>query len=419
MLRLLLLFILAFAFATAASARRLGSIRAWNIEDHAFWTNMLVGNNEQSMPSTILPASTPSPSLSSMPPEPTLAPSTTEVTTTITTQETESTMTSEITDTTETSGIEVTTAASDTEVSITTTEAEPTETTTEEATETTTTMSTAAETTMTTTFIGENSTTATTSPVPTCSIEATVECIFDDNISCSNLTVIAPESLTCVLSNGPTELGWIYRGTNCNDATTDFNCTDVNGGPNENPFVNVLMRNSAGEEIFQELGVTLDETIVIPSSNGSPLDDEMSVTIFTGADEMDGVLQVMSGIQTGCNDGDNLILGTSYGALEFTSYRNDEEFVQAIQPVEWRYSVINSGSLEVLVNEVASVANDEPFLQTPNASLEVGESFTFSVPGEVSLIDAGTFTGQVFAIATSPSDGAACGASANITVSLE
>jgi hypothetical protein len=235
-----------------------------------------------------------------------------------------------------------------------------------------------------------------------CLIDAIVQCQVDDDTSCSSLSPLSADELTCVLSDGPTELGWIYTGNNCGSSQTDFECTDVNGGPNQNPFVNIVIRNSEGEQLLQELGVSLDDSLVIPMSGGPELDGEISITIFIGGDETQDVVQTITGIPTGCNETDDLTLGNSYGALDFVSYSDGDNLVQAYQPVEWRYSVINTSSQDVTVTEVTSItAGDLPLTQSPDATLEPGESFTFSVPSDISLITEGSYTGVVVATATS------------------
>ena len=253
-----------------------------------------------------------------------------------------------------------------------------------------------------------------------CTLEATAECILKNGAPCSLITPIPADNVTCVVPNGPTELGWIYHGTNCDDPRSDFNCIDMNGGPNANSLVNILVRNAAGKEVFRQIGLTLNGHFVIPSNtSGTALDGEISVTIYIGADEGYGVLQIINGLQTGCTDGDSFTPGTSYGALEFASYRDDERYAQAVQPVEWRYSVINTAALKAFLTVALSITNGETLMLTPNVPLEMGASFTFPVPSEISLLFSGNYTGEVSAAATTPTgDNIECGASASGVVTL-
>jgi hypothetical protein len=433
--------------AGTTSARRLGASR-WSAtnfvaEDHMFWDEVL--GRALSMPTTPPPPTTgqptqePSlgtPSESTMTADSESATTTEEATVTTTMADANTTaMTTESPETTTespettvaTTPPETTAATTSESEEITTTTESPETTTLEETTTTTTTESPETTTTTpedtsttvaptTTTEILE--TTVTTTPeMGNCVIEASAECVFDNGSSCMDLSLIPSEDATCVLPEGPTQLGWIYRGSNCDDSSTDFECVDVNGGPDENPFVNIVIANSVGEEIFRETGVTLDEAFTIPTS--AALDDEMSVIIYIGADETDGVLQTMSGVKTGCNDGDDLTLGKSYGALEFASYQDGDELIQAVQPVEWRYSVTNVGIIEASVTEVESITNGDTLTQTPNVELEMEESFSFTVPSEINLLSAGSYTGQVSALASPiTADDMECSASANSTVTL-
>jgi len=258
------------------------------------------------------------------------------------------------------------------------------------------------------------------SPTPGCAIDATAGCIIANGTSCSLLTTLPMEKATCVLPNGPTELGWIYRGNNCEDNRTDFDCLDLNGGPNANPSVNIMIRNKAGIELFQETGVLLNGLLIIPSSTGADL-DEISVTIYTGANETeDGALQTMSSIKTRCKKEDGFTLGTAYGAFEFASYRNNEQFAQAVQPVEWQYSVINTGLSKAFLTQMIANTNGNILTLNPGAPLEAGESVGFTIPSEISLLAAGSYTGEVSVTAMTSEEGddPECVAAANSTVSV-
>lgn len=271
----------------------------------------------------------------------------------------------------------------------------------------------------------------TASPAPTldtggqtCEIQASAECALENDAPCDLLSPIDPAQVNCVLPDGPTQLGFIYRGGDCASSTTsqDFDCEDFNGGPSdETPLVNILVTNREGQDLSISTGVTVGTPIVLPDSvDSADLDGELSFIIYTGLDETDGVLQIMNGINAGCEEGVDFALGTTFGAVELSTYRDDETFVQGQQDVEWRYSVENIGFPALVLTEVTSDTNGEVFTQTPNIPLSMGENFSFSVPSEISLVSSGSYSGTLEATATTPTaDDAQCNARASSAIVIE
>ena len=266
----------------------------------------------------------------------------------------------------------------------------------------------------------------TVSPAPTpntigqsCVLEASAECILENGAPCSLLSVVPPNETICILPNGPTELGFIYRGSSCasSTATQGFECRDVAGGPSNIPEVSILVLNAAGEEVFRGL-VSLNGAFVIPAEAGVSLGDEISITIATGPAIAD-IVQAMSAISVGCVEADNLTLGSTFGALEFTSYRDDEVFVSGVQPVQWNYTATNVGFPTATLTRFRTTTNNEEISQDEGDILTTGQSLSVTVPSEISLISSATYTGEVRVSASTPGlADAPCGATASSSVVL-
>lgn len=245
---------------------------------------------------------------------------------------------------------------------------------------------------------------------------AAANCVtIPDRLPCSTLLRVPEDEVTC--SAPPTELGWAYFGTNCemtDDNRAGFLCQDSNGGPESSLVVyGTATGSNNGQEYFSGLLFRmmngLPNSAFVMSSGDSEIVLDSSVDVVFRRSNSDGeVLQTMT-IPTSCaSNVDSLSIGKMFGATRFDSYRTDETgLVRGSQQVQWEYSVLNDGNVDVELTSVMTNTTGDvvDLMPTDPVTLMPGEDFSVPVEKTITLVESGAYTGTVNFTALSLSGG--------------
>ncbi len=185
-----------------------------------------------------------------------------------------------------------------------------------------------------------------------CNLEATVDCRLEDGSSCSSLSAVSStQTAECI--GRPYELEWLYIAGSCSGSTGDasFECRDENGGPSSVFMAYLTIKGLTSNEeyyssfIFQGINGFPVQRIILKDEIEpyTKLDAKIYVVVSKGSPS-GKILQEMI-IPIACNDGNKLLVGDSFGALQLASYHYEEtSSIQAFEEVRWIYTIKNAGN---------------------------------------------------------------------------
>lgn len=193
-----------------------------------------------------------------------------------------------------------------------------------------------------------------------CILDATINCttsngLGDGNLNCTNLQ--PPTDSECISDQPVRSLTFIYNGLPCaasNTTSTDFTCTDENGGPVLNPprpvFITVI--NVENPTIYFSSIIKFGDLFTVLPRPGETFENEIRVEIYNvrGNDAAE-ILQTMS-LPTTCNDNDNISLLTQYGSLQLTAFASSEQGYQSVfENLSLIFTITNIGKVTALVDD--------------------------------------------------------------------
>jgi len=237
------------------------------------------------------------------------------------------------------------------------------------------------------TFSPTTAPTGTNAPTPDidtapCELEAIIDCATSSGRNCRALP--APESLLCEndSTNGEvTALEFLVTGKSCEDTP---NCEDANMG---NPIMSdELFIFAEGNDIAFQGTTRVGETIRLENGlqNG-----ELAITISSSENGVPGLpLQVLSSLELGCfgREGQDLTLLQDYGALQLTSFTNNEQgFVDALEEVTMTYTIRNNGPFAATVTEAVRTSQ---FEGVPVVFVDAGSPLVIAGQEEMTFTEA-------------------------------
>lgn len=245
-----------------------------------------------------------------------------------------------------------------------------------------------------------------------CDLDASIQCETMDGAECS-FSPISKTDMMC--QEAPHKLTWLYKGGSCK-AGSSIACNDVVlGGPISQSFVHIKIHGEEPDEIyFQD---------IISSPRSGFLDDIVELnreftipteTIYVSIENDDGLLQFLE-IPNVCHPTKGLVVGETYGALQFAGYETKKKSIQGFQHLEWSIVVRSEAGLDLTVKKAAVVLGDETktiksgqllgpreevtFTSRQTISLPVGGSAMYS--GAVTVLGVGTDKEECAAAAAS------------------
>jgi hypothetical protein len=146
------------------------------------------------------------------------------------------------------------------------------------------------------------------------------------------------------------------------------------------------------------------------------LDAKIYVVVSKGSPS-GKILQEMI-IPIACNDGNKLLVGDSFGALQLASYHYEEtSSIQAFEEVRWIYTIKNAGNTaSVLKTLGAGTSREDVTPISPNITLLPGEDYHVVTHETISLVEPSTFMGELMIL--EGSDVEECRATSNYTFSI-
>jgi hypothetical protein len=250
-----------------------------------------------------------------------------------------------------------------------------------------------------------------------CMINTDMVCQRSDETPCSTLTLFDDSSLTCEVR--PTELGWIYQGTDCSATTTTqtFFCEDSNGGPPsfDQVFVEAMGTSTGAFYFFNS--VVPGDLVIMNNPNVTALDDNVQVRIYEGA-SFDGALIQQMLITTRCVPGDDLTIGVYFGSLQMISYSTiSGASVQGYEVVDYVYTVSNVGDVSFNLIELTSNVENQVTNILPNdTEFPVGRELTGSFERVIPLLTSEFYSASVTSVGQA--GGTNCTASVTVDFSV-
>lgn len=251
-----------------------------------------------------------------------------------------------------------------------------------------------------------------------CNVSAVVSCEDEDGEPC-NFT--NPDGQQC-LGEKATELRFIYQaGSFCqgNNTQNNFACLDEN--PDLPRPATVYIKFYFGDETFYEGIVNSGNIISVPLS-GSSNSVVIEISNRNEDNTPDLLLQSML-MSVQCREEDGLVLYDTFGSLQLTGYRNEDQGLNSIfTTVTIRNSAINVGTKDAILSgafKTNPINGMVPLLPDgASVPLDPGQSQSYS---DVFTLNIGTLVGMPieFSFLTAAMDaetGAECGNSDTYTL---
>lgn len=256
-----------------------------------------------------------------------------------------------------------------------------------------------------------------------CHVATIVDCRLEDGEPCSTLTSIPAGELSCTVR--PVELEWLYRAGSCKDSSASqiFECTDYNGGPGSAFMVHITISSAVSNytyfsgPVFQETwGFPIQKIIML---NGINTVLDMNIHVVVRRDSVEGeILQAVS-FSIACDQTNKLVLGDSFGAIELTSFRDEEKKAGPIYAsVTWKYSAHNLGIVDSSLAAITTDTNGDRIAASPDLLLFPGHAYTLFVHETISLDKSATYTGELTIVEDNGSS-SKCTAAANYTFFIQ
>lgn len=248
----------------------------------------------------------------------------------------------------------------------------------------------------------------------TCDLDASVQCETTNGESCSFAEVPAADRMC---QDAPTQLVWKYTGGNCSSssAQSTFICEDlVAGGTASASSVFIELHGEEPEEIYYQGYANITETGYLDSiiELNLPFPTQMAnLFIHIRKDDQSGDLLQMIVIPNVCHPQDGLVIGSTYGAIQFVGYQTESKSVQGFAHLEWTFVARSEAGLDLTVKTATVVLEKENQSFTSGMSLSPLEEATFTSYKTITLHEPNVYSGAVTVVATG-SDGAECAATA-------
>lgn len=248
----------------------------------------------------------------------------------------------------------------------------------------------------------------------TCDLDASIACETTDGEACS-FSPVSSEDLMC--KDSPTQLSWLYKGGNCTSSTSDssFICQDLaDGGPTSASAVFIEIHGEESEEVYYQGFASrtqtgsLDSIIELNRAFSTPMEN---IFIHIKRDDPSGELLQMLVIPNVCDSQNGLIVGNTYGALQFGGYQTTIKSVQGFKHLEWTFTARSEAGLDLTVKMATVVLGKDMKTFNAGATLSPGEEATFVTDETIVLGESGLFSGAVTVVAEG-SDGMECAAAA-------
>lgn len=247
----------------------------------------------------------------------------------------------------------------------------------------------------------------------TCDLDATIECETMDGEACL-FSHIPSEDEMC--QGSPSQLSWVYKGGDCTGSSDrTVICEDlVDGGPSTADSVFIEIHGEEPEEVYYQgyanstkVG-SLDSIIELNRPFSKPMEHIFVHIKRTG---QNGELLQMLVLPNACHPKKGLVIGNTYGALQFGGYTTATKSVQGYKHLEWTFAATSEAGLNLTVKTATAVLGSNVMTFRSGESLSPGQEASFVCYETISLGKADLFSGAVTVIAQG-SDGMECAAAA-------
>lgn len=218
-------------------------------------------------------------------------------------------------------------------------------------------------------------------PLTACSLSASIECSLTNDPSRTCKTLVPPAISKC--SGGKVkQLQFLYNAQSCtasNTTATDFECSDVNGGPISSQ-VYITITDEAGQSSYFT-GI-VEPGIIFATTSDAELTDKIKVDIASLENGEPGDLLQTFLLSSSCAGEENDVsLLTQYGSLQLTAFESPESgFQAAIEVISQVFVVTNDGDDAVSLswaNITSTLFGTTSLISPPGLLLSSGESITF------------------------------------------
>jgi len=248
----------------------------------------------------------------------------------------------------------------------------------------------------------------------TCDLDASILCETIDGGACA-FSQVPAQDMMC--QDSPTKLIWLYEGGNCSNSSSGsaFICEDtVEGWQSNATSVYIEIHGEESDELYYQ-GLmnhtqtgTLNNIIELARAFSVPMEN---IFVHIKTDDVNHELLQMLVIPNACHPQEGLVIGKTYGALQFGGYQTASKLAQGFEHLEWTFIAQSDTGLDLSVKTATAVVDGEMQTFKPGVTLSQGEEVAFTSYKTIALHESRTFSGAVTFVAEGL-DGMECAAAA-------